>query len=174
MWTFEEIHNGALDNLGKAKELGVYKVFLPDDFVLKFRTTTDATGDVDNVKSLELLKKRWDLIQSSPVGGGKNIIYIGTTAKQSLGKRVKQFAKYGYGECNNHRGGYPIWQIENNKQLLVEIYPCEDPVGKETELLDAYIDLYGTEPIGNTAVGKGSRYKRLKEEDIYVLKKEKK
>ncbi len=170
MWTFEEIHNGALKGCQLADRPGVYKVFPPRDFELVFRNDPDATGDSDSIKPVALLTKRWNLIQSSPREDDKDILYIGTTTG-TLRKRVECFAKYGYGEVKNHRGGYPIWQIKNNKHLLVEIYPCENPKKKETELLDSYIDYYGTEPVGNTAVGKGSRYRYSRKEDVYNLRR---
>lgn len=170
MWTFEEIYKGALKECQLANNQGIYKVFLPENTTIEFRNVTDAIADDNNIKSVDILTKRWNLIQSSPKDCGKNILYIGTTT-ESLRKRVECFARYGYGEVKNHRGGYPIWQIKNNKLLHVEIYPCEFPNMKETELLDEFIDYYGTEPVGNTAVGKNSRYSYRKKEDKYIMRR---
>lgn len=170
MWTFEEIYNGALDKVPEANKTGVYKVFLPDGFDVLFTSTTDATGDVKNTKPVDELERRWRKIQKSSIEEGKNILYIGQT-NESLKTRLKTFARYGYGEVDNHRGGYPIWQIKDNKKLMVEIDPdVGNPVNRETELLDSYIDDHKTQPLANTSVGKGSRYKHVTKTDEYVLK----
>lgn len=170
MWTFEQIYHGALNSVPAARHTGVYKVFVPEGFEVSFRQITDAVADSKNVKDVDLLKKRWNMIQSSSEDSGKNILYIGTTTDM-LKERVTCFAKYGYGKVKNHHGGYPIWQIADNKKLLVDIYPfVGDPEAEETRLLDEYIDTYGTEPIGNTAVGKNSKYKYVRKEDRYILR----
>lgn len=170
MWTIDEIYNGALDGVKEAESIGIYTVLLPDTFNLIFNPYTTATLDrKKNTKDVELLRKRWQQIQKSDIKEGKSILYIGKT-DETLKKRVLCLAKYGRGEASNHHGGYPLWQIENNIQLCVEIIPCANPHKEETRRLDNYIDLYGTQPIANTSVGTNSRYRYLRKQDIYVLR----
>ncbi len=170
MWTFEEIYNGALKGVNDVDSPGVYKVIAPAGFQIKFRNQTDATKDTRNIKDTDMLKARWKRIQSSSVAEEDRVIYIGQTTT-TLRKRLTEFANYGYGKATNHRGGYPLWQIPNNKKLLVEIEPHDDPHARETELLDKYIDICGTEPIANIATGYGSRYKHRRKTDTYELRK---
>ncbi len=170
MWTFEQIYEGALNDIEEANYPGIYKVYIPDGFIVEFKSETDAVGDNNNTKPVQLLKRRIELINNANKDEGKKIIYIGKT-NETLKKRVYCLARYGYGEVKNHRGGYPIWQIKDNKRLLVELIPSklnDNPDDMETELLDCYIDLYGTEPIANTAVGKNSKYMYIRSTDTYV------
>ncbi len=172
MWTFEQIYEGALNKIEEANYPGIYKVYIPDGFIVEFKSETDAIGDKNNIKAIHLLERRMNLINRVNKGEGNNILYIGKT-NETLKKRVYCMTRYGYGEVKNHRGGYPIWQIKDNKRLLVELVPSNlngNPSDMETELLDSYIDLYGTEPIANTAVGRNSKYRYIRSTDTYVLR----
>ena len=174
MWTFEQIYNGALDKVEDAQYPGIYKVYMPKGFDIVLKQSTDAVKDKKNVKPIEVLKDRLRLIRQSAFEEEKSVLYIGKTDK-SLRGRIYCFARYGYGEVKNHRGGYPLWQIKDNKKLLVEIFPFKDskknPKDEETRLLDEYIDRYGTEPLANTAVGRNSKYRYIRKTDKYILRK---
>ena len=48
-----------------------------------------------------------------------------------------------------HRGGRAIWQLKNNKKLLIEIEPCEKPREKERQFLIEYYEKYNSYPYAN-------------------------
>jgi hypothetical protein len=54
---------------------------------------------------------------------------------------------------DNHRGGRAIWQIENNKDLLIGYFLCNSPESKEKELLKIYKGQYGVLPLANWKIG---------------------
>lgn len=84
----------------------------------------------------------------------KEKLYIGKAGGKvnKLKQRIKQFVKYGYGLINNHRGGRAIWQIENNKKLLLGFVECNNPAKKEKELLSEYHQKHGVLPIANRRI----------------------
>ena len=82
-------------------------------------------------------------------------MYIGKAggAMNKLHNRIMQYVKHGYGEAKNHRGGRAIWQIDDNKNLLLGYYVCENPEAEEHRLLVEYFNKYGKLPLANWNVG---------------------
>ena len=74
-------------------------------------------------------------------------------------QRIRQYTKHGYGEAKNHIGGRAIWQLENNKELLIEIVPSDlEPEYLESLLLDEYYLTHNnTLPFANFKKGKYSK-----------------
>ena len=98
------------------------------------------------------MKAKWETICHGEVD--KKIIYIGKAdknnkSKRHIRKRVTELIRYGYGECDNHRGGRAIWQLKNNKELLLEVIYRENPREKERELLIDYHNKCGEYPFAN-------------------------
>lgn len=80
----------------------------------------------------------------------KVILYIGKAGGNNrLRGRLRQLIRYGYGEADNHRGGRAIWQIRNNKDLILGYFSCNNPESNEKVLLETYGKQYGVLPLAN-------------------------
>lgn len=134
---------------------GIYLIRMPDNFKLDIRPCTDAIDfykEQSMLYEVARLKAKWETICHGEVD--KKIIYIGKAdknnkSKRHIRKRVTELIRYGYGECDNHRGGRAIWQLKNNKELLLEVIYCENPREKERELLIDYHNKCGEYPFAN-------------------------
>ncbi len=128
MKTFEELkheldQNGYLDIENCS---GIYKVYLPKDFEVEIKPDTDAIEEyrgrsiLYDVGKLEDKYSRISAINDED----KYLFYIGK-ADQSRGrglrKRVTEFVKYGYGLCDNHRGGRAIWQLKTTNNYYLSV-----------------------------------------------------
>lgn len=67
----------------------------------------------------------------------------------TLNRRIRQFVSYGFCEADNHRGGRAIWQIDNNKKLILGYYECNNARIIERDELINYKEKYGTYPVAN-------------------------
>lgn len=128
-------------------EKGIYIVMVPDDFDIVFSDQNTALNEFKGKNLLypsENLRLKFDK-------SDKKVLYIGKAGgkRNKLHQRIRQYILYGFKEAENHRGGRAIWQIDNNKQLLLGYYPCENPETKERELLKQYYVQYGTLPVAN-------------------------
>ena len=136
---------------------GIYKILLPEDFEFIIKPTTDAV-DGKLPKPVKELIDKWNKIENHD----DRIVYIGKAKK--LRQRLRQYTKHGYGKAKNHTGGRAIWQLENNKELLIQIEPCEadvDPEYIESMLLDEYFLAHNnTLPFANFRKGKYSKLQK--------------
>ena len=154
--SFKE-YRAELEQYGKLISIGevggIYKVYMPTDYKMIIRPTTDAITNYKGKSMLyteQELVNKWEKICQRAVD--KEILYIGKASKsktRNLRKRLTEYLKYGYGEVKNHRGGRAIWQLEDNKELLVEIIQCENPEEREKELLIEYHQQCGEYPFAN-------------------------
>lgn len=130
-YTFQELNAGALKYIPKCS--GIYKVYMPKNFKIKFRIDSDAPYKVYDVNELQ---EKWATICKYP-GYEENLLYIGRAS--NLQTRIKQFVRAGYGSKSyRHSGGKAIFQLENNKQLKIKIFECENYEDRETAEIDAY------------------------------------
>lgn len=85
----------------------------------------------------------------------KEILYIGKAGgnNSNLKQRIRQLVQYGYRMYKNHRGGSAIWQINDNKRLLIGYAESVNPEEVEIELLNRYLNKYGVLPVANCRVG---------------------
>jgi len=85
----------------------------------------------------------------------KEILYIGKAGgkRNTLKQRISQFIRYGYGLAKNHRGGRAIWQVIDNKNLLLGYMECKNPEKDEKLLLEQYKLKYSVLPLGNWKIG---------------------
>jgi hypothetical protein len=145
MMTFEQLYvNGYT---GVPLECGVYVVRIPDNFNVEILETTTA---ITEYRGRNLLYNATMLRDKYAISIDKNILYYGKANRNGgLRARVKEFVRYGYGETSNHRGGRAIWQIRNNKQLLIEFIPCENAEAEEQRLLNEYRSYNNTFPLAN-------------------------
>lgn len=140
-----------IDQYGKinsiAAESGIYKVHMPQDFQMVITPETDAIKlhkGRNLIYPVQKLEDKWDNIRSAE---GDGILYVGKA--DNLQKRITELIKYGYGERVAHRGGRAIWQLKNNKTLLIEIIPCKKPREKEKQSILEYREKYGSYPFAN-------------------------
>ena len=150
MNTVEQYKN-ELDQHGKLysipAESGIYKIYMPSDFEIVISSGTDAVNTYKGRSLLyptEKLEDKWSVIQKADKEG---ILYIGKA--DDLRKRITELIEYGYGKPVPHRGGRAVWQLENNKKLLIEMILCEKPREKERQMLIEYRERYGVYPFAN-------------------------
>lgn len=83
------------------------------------------------------------------------VLYIGKAggafSKATLRSRLKQYLRFGQGEPVGHWGGRLIWQIKNNKELLLcwKELSGQKPREIEKALIQEYINIYGVRPFAN-------------------------
>lgn len=151
----ERLDNDSLSSIPNKN--GYYIIYLPEDFEIKFKSQTDAVeryvkkGEIiDLVYPLEILNSKLEAVQRIKDKEYRNILYIGKAeGKNGLRQRIKQFVGYGYKTSNNHRGGRAIWQIENNKSLLLDYFVCENAEARERDFLIEFKQKYNTYPLAN-------------------------
>ena len=122
--SFEELYNGKLKLI--PPKSGVYLVIMPSNFKLQINETTEGR---EIFKGKNMLYSMEDLNRKAehynlPERGG-NILYIGKA--KNLHNRIKQYVAWGYFNKNNtksspHAGGRAIWQLNNNKKLLLRCF----------------------------------------------------
>ncbi len=113
-YTFEELQS-VKDRKKIPKCSGIYKVYMPSDFVVKFRDDSDSPYKVYGVG--ELIEK-WEKICDNS-GYEDGLLYIGKADR--LRKRISQYVRTGYGKRANHSGGKAVFQLENNKQRKIQL-----------------------------------------------------
>lgn len=147
-YTFEELRLGALKNIPRCR--GIYKVYIPSDFIVKFRTDSDAPYTKNQLRDVETMENKWREICKNP-GYEDGLIYIGKST--NLRRRLSEFVRTGYGEAINHYGGSSVFQLENNKQLRIKIYECENCEEREAEEIDRYLNFRKVLPLANWSKG---------------------
>lgn len=147
-YTFEELRLGAVKKIPRCG--GIYKVYLPANFIVKFRPDSDAPYKNKQLKSVEILQNKWIEICKYP-GYEDRLVYIGKST--NLRRRIREFVRTGYGEAINHYGGSSIFQLENNKQLQIKVYECENCEEREAEEIDNYIKFRKVLPLANWSKG---------------------
>ncbi|MCM1440438.1 MAG: GIY-YIG nuclease family protein, partial [Roseburia sp.] len=129
-YTFQELNAGVLKFFPECS--GIYKIYIPNDFEIIFRTETDAPYKAYPV---DVLQEKWKTICKYP-GYEDGLLYIGSSI--NLKKRMRQYVRTGYGKRAQHSGGRAIFQLENNKQLLVKVFVCENYKEREAEEIKTY------------------------------------
>lgn len=157
MFTIKELYS-EYQQFGRISSIenvsGVYRVYKPEGFQVRIKESTDAIEEY-NGKSLlystERLEWKWSQIcEATP--HGCDVLYIGkadSSKNRGLRSRVTELVMYSYVEVKNHRGGRALWQIENNKQLRVEIIECENPKDVERSMINDYKEQHGVYPFAN-------------------------
>lgn len=132
-------------------EKGIYIVMKPKGMDIEFTANTTAI----NTHNGRNLLYDPDMLSTKYEQSDKEVLYIGKAGGDvnRLKQRVRQLIRYGYGEVQNHRGGRAIWQINDNKRLLIGYKECTDPETAERELLEWYLNKYGVLPVANWQIG---------------------
>ncbi|WP_368293734.1 hypothetical protein [Dehalobacter sp. TBBPA1] len=143
--TIEQFYNSRCAII--PNEIGVYIVVAPESFIVEFINQTTA---INEYHEKNLLYPAEDLKMKFSETDHK-ILYIGKAGGEinRLRQRIKQYVRYGYHEVENHRGGRAIWQIKNNRKLLLGYFVCNNPETIERELLSEYYNKNGTYPVAN-------------------------
>lgn len=147
--SIKQLYNEKFKQVPKAN--GVYILIRPRNMKIKFLKDTTAITVFDGKNMLYDL----DILYEKYLGSDKNVLYIVKDGERNkLRNRIRQLIRYGYNEVNNHRGGRAIWQIENNRNLLLGLLVCSDPENKEKELLKEYFhNNNGVLPVANWKIG---------------------
>lgn len=126
-------------------------VLKPERMIFSLFPTTTAIASYKNRNLLYDL----DTLNMKYKNSDKTVLHIGKASveKNKLKSRIRQLVRYGYGEIDNHRGGRAIWQIQNNKDLLIGYFMCNEPDIKERELLQRYRKINGVLPLANWKIG---------------------
>lgn len=151
----EKLNNGGLSKIPDKN--GYYIVYKPKNFEIILNPETDAVGSyvkqgetINLVYPMEILQTKLEAVNSIQDKEFKDILYIGKAeGKNGLRQRITQFVAYGYRDGNNHRGGRAIWQIENNKSLLLDYFVCENAEAKEREFLIEFEQKFHIYPFAN-------------------------
>ena len=147
-YSIKKLYDEKFKQIPKAN--GVYIIITPKNMNIKFVEDTTALTVFDGKNMLYDLGELKDKYMRSD----KNILYMGKAGRRNkLRNRIRQLIRYGYNEVNNHRGGRAIWQIENNRDLLLGYLVCSDPENKEKELLKEYFLNNGVLPVANWKIG---------------------
>lgn len=131
---------------------GCYIVYTPENFEVIIKRTTDAVSSyIKNGVTKNLIYPELKLNTKLNSIHNRTILYIGKAERGDGGlrKRITEFVRYGYGLCNNHRGGRAIWQIENNKALLLDYFECENAEIQEKQMLKEFKAKHGSYPFAN-------------------------
>ena len=144
-YSIEQLYNMSFSCIPEKK--GIYIVKKYKEMKIEFSMDTTAIKEYGNKSMIYYI----DLLKNKFKESDKEILYIGKAGgkKNKLKQRIRQYVRYGYGEVNNHRGGRAIWQIANNKTLLLGFIECDDPEKIEKELLEEYESKYKVLPIAN-------------------------
>jgi hypothetical protein len=153
-YTFKELKDGMINEIPTSS--GVYWVLIPEKFCIKYMEETDGPtyGKKGNKMAYTIDKlEKWGAHYFKEDRGG-NILYIGKAT--NLQNRIQQYLDFGYNDEKYlvHEGGRAIWQLENNKDLLITYKKCQDEEKIEAELIDKYIMKYGEKPFANQRRGK--------------------
>ncbi len=153
LYTFEELHNGALDMIPKTS--GVYFVIIPEHFKIVIKEETDgykltSKGNPSSYPVEQLQRKALHYGIEAPYNS--HILYIGKA--KDLHRRIEQYVGYRYDVVNlfPHDGGRAIWQLENNEKLMIRYIECKEKMDcreLEHKLLCKYKDKYGAYPFAN-------------------------
>lgn len=152
-YSFRELKEGKIEKIPASS--GVYWVLMPESFYMEYMHETDGPlyGKKGKKMSYDISKlQEWGKHYRQE-GHGENILYIGKAT--NLQNRIKQYFEFGYNDEKHHvhEGGRAIWQLKNNKDLLIAYKECREEEREETELLDKYFLKYGALPFANQKRG---------------------
>lgn len=148
-------------------EEGIYRIIIPDDFIINIMDHTDGRFDYKDDKPNnpsnknvylpeKLIEKRDTILKINPL---EKIVYIGKADKgknkdRGLKTRIFEYMLWGYNVKREkgffvHSGGKAIWQIENNKDLIVTYEYISNPRLVERNELIEFKKKYGEYPLAN-------------------------
>ena len=136
----KDIQNNSYDYI--TKQSGVYRVLnLENVPITILDSSTNKKFDAYPVSDLQ---ERYDKSKQN------TILYIGKG--DNLHERIKQYVKFGLDLVDNHKGGRSIFQIEDYKNLYVEIILCDNCECVEKNMLLGFKNQYDGLPMANRKI----------------------
>ncbi len=121
---------------------GVYKVINADNLPIEIlATSTNSKAGIYNVA---------DLQQRYNKQTNKKVLYIGKG--KDLSRRIKQYVKFGMNKSSVHKGGRSIFQIQDYKNLYIEVIECGNCQKVEKCMLIDFKNNYNGLPMANRIV----------------------
>ena len=168
--TFSELKK-EMDHYGEIisikNEEGIYRILIPENFDFTIMDHTDGRFDYKDSKPNDpsnknvyapdkLIRKRDSILRINP---NERLVYIGKASKgkngdRGLKTRIQEYILWGYNIIPTtgffvHSGGKAIWQIKNNKDLIVTYEYISEPEIAEKEELLRFKEKYGKYPFAN-------------------------
>jgi len=76
------------------------------------------------------------------------VLYIGQTTR-TLKQRVDEYMRFGKGKRVGHKGGRLIWQLANNRDLIICFRVDDNPRALESSMLERFKVHHGKLPFAN-------------------------
>lgn len=146
---FKSVENLWMDKSPLPKAKGVYLVLNPNYANTEFLQKGVGGYFKDKNPNVPISELKSNLVPDSLV------VYIGKagspTGSSTLYKRIGQYLKFGEGMNIGHYGGRLIWQLKNHPDLIFcwKKTPREDPREVEKQLIEEYINQFGSMPFAN-------------------------
>ena len=152
-YSFRQLRDGKIEEIPSTS--GIYWVIIPLNFSMDYLEQTEGTqyGKKGRKMSYEVNKLREWGQHYQKNKHEEGILYIGKA--KNLQNRIRQYYEFGYNDEKHHvhEGGRAIWQLRNNKELLIRYQECVNEEKVETELIDRYILEHGVRPFANMRRG---------------------
>jgi len=131
------------------RQKGIYFVLYDSDYVPRFLETSVGGHFKGRNPTVEIKKLEEKWVDNT------NVIYIGQagsgSSKATLHSRLKQYMRFGEGKPVGHWGGRLIWQLEDNRNLIIcwKTTPNDDPREIEKALIVDFNQYYKKLPFAN-------------------------
>lgn len=104
--TFKNYYSNGYKSINKS--IGIYSVVTPQNFKINL---------LDKIQgpNAELSNRLDNPLERCNKNSDHKYLYIGKSV--NLRRRIRQYVKH---DIENHRGGYPIWFLENNQDLYIK------------------------------------------------------
>lgn len=139
-YTVSEFHNKYADKF--PRECGLYTVIKPNNIDFTINDTSSGPSSYRGI--LLALKPEEDY--NKYINGNKKYLYIGKAGgKNGIAKRLGSYISFGYATGNTdirHRGGFSLWFLEDNKEMLVSYITIADFKEKCPNLYKAGVEIY--------------------------------
>jgi hypothetical protein len=144
-----------LPGAGVPDREGVYVVFRDADDLPVFLERSAAGRFKGKDPSVGVARLRTEWVD------GTGIMYVGRARAGkrgfTLNKRLDEYRRFGAGNPVAHWGGRLIWQLADQRELLVGWRACAHPADVEHDMIEEFRDMHGKLPFANLRRGRRPR-----------------